>query len=145
MAAATQAATVVEKIIGNTSDATITTDVSNPAQKDYGDQDGARMKALTWNGKNSVKLGGFSFFFSPLFSFSFLCPGGFIPFACLFVSDEYSILLTLVTVETAKPRIIEDGDVIVKVTGSTICGSDLHLYHGMLYFHDLVPIPRSLV
>lgn len=72
MAAATQAATVVEKIIGNTSDATITTDVSNPAQKDYGDQDGARMKALTWNGKNSVKLGGFSFFFfSPLFSFPF--------------------------------------------------------------------------
>ncbi|KAL2220206.1 putative alcohol dehydrogenase [Thermoascus aurantiacus ATCC 26904] len=91
MAAATQAATVVEKIIGNTSDATITTDVSNPAQKDYGDQDGARMKALTWNGKNSVKL-----------------------------------------VETAKPRIIEDGDVIVKVTGSTICGSDLHLYHGVV-------------
>ncbi|KAJ9227289.1 hypothetical protein DTO027B5_706 [Paecilomyces variotii] len=49
------------------------------------------MKALTWQGKNSVKL-----------------------------------------VETAKPRIIEDRDVIVKVTGSTICGSDLHLYHGAI-------------
>lgn len=30
-----------------------------------------------------------------------------------------------------KPRIIDPGDVIIKVTGSTICGSDLHLYHGM--------------
>ena len=33
-------------------------------------------------------------------------------------------------VETPKPRIIEDRDVILKVTGSTICGSDLHLFHG---------------
>ncbi|KAF3187661.1 hypothetical protein TWF788_001879 [Orbilia oligospora] len=33
-------------------------------------------------------------------------------------------------VETAKPRIIENHDAIVKVTGTTICGSDLHLYHG---------------
>ena len=34
-------------------------------------------------------------------------------------------------VDTPKPKIIEDGDVIVKTTGSTICGSDLHLVHGM--------------
>ena len=33
-------------------------------------------------------------------------------------------------VETYKPRVIEDRDVILKVTGSTICGSDLHLLHG---------------
>ena len=33
-------------------------------------------------------------------------------------------------VETPKPKIIEDRDVILKVTGSTICGSDLHLLHG---------------
>ncbi|KAF3914513.1 hypothetical protein AA313_de0208040 [Arthrobotrys entomopaga] len=33
-------------------------------------------------------------------------------------------------VETAKPGIINDEDAIVKVTGTTICGSDLHLYHG---------------
>ncbi|RVX72790.1 hypothetical protein B0A52_03143 [Exophiala mesophila] len=33
-------------------------------------------------------------------------------------------------VETFKPGRVEDTDVIVKVTGSTICGSDLHLYHG---------------
>ncbi|PGH12977.1 hypothetical protein AJ79_03950 [Helicocarpus griseus UAMH5409] len=32
--------------------------------------------------------------------------------------------------EVPKPTIIEDSDVILKVTGSTICGSDLHLYHG---------------
>jgi len=29
-----------------------------------------------------------------------------------------------------KPRVVEDRDVIVKVTGSTVCGSDLHLLHG---------------
>lgn len=38
--------------------------------------------------------------------------------------------LLIVAVETPKPAIIEDRDVILKVTGSTICGSDLHLYHG---------------
>lgn len=35
-------------------------------------------------------------------------------------------------VESLKPRIINDHDVVVKVTGSTICGSDLHLYHGAI-------------
>ncbi|TVY36270.1 Zinc-type alcohol dehydrogenase-like protein [Lachnellula subtilissima] len=29
-----------------------------------------------------------------------------------------------------KPRVVEDRDVILKVTGSTVCGSDLHLLHG---------------
>jgi len=33
-------------------------------------------------------------------------------------------------VEAAVPDITEPDDVIVKVTGTTICGSDLHLYHG---------------
>ena len=33
-------------------------------------------------------------------------------------------------IDTAKPKILEDRDVIVKVTGSTVCGSDLHLLHG---------------
>lgn len=37
--------------------------------------------------------------------------------------------LTL-AVEMPKPRVIDQDDVIVKITGSTICGSDLHLYHG---------------
>ena len=34
------------------------------------------------------------------------------------------------TVDCPKPKILEDRDVILKITGSTICGSDLHLYHG---------------
>ncbi|PTB80576.1 GroES-like protein [Trichoderma longibrachiatum ATCC 18648] len=32
--------------------------------------------------------------------------------------------------DVPKPQILEDTDVILKVTGSTVCGSDLHLYHG---------------
>lgn len=32
--------------------------------------------------------------------------------------------------EVPKPKVIEDRDVILKVTGSTVCGSDLHLLHG---------------
>lgn len=35
-------------------------------------------------------------------------------------------------VETARPKLIEPRDVILKVTGSTLCGSDLHLLHGQL-------------
>jgi len=37
---------------------------------------------------------------------------------------------TVQVVEAAKPRVVEDKDVILKVTGSTVCGSDLHLLHG---------------
>jgi len=33
-------------------------------------------------------------------------------------------------VEVPKPRLLEDRDVILQVTGSTVCGSDLHLLHG---------------
>jgi threonine dehydrogenase-like Zn-dependent dehydrogenase len=35
-------------------------------------------------------------------------------------------------VDVPKPKILEDGDVILKVTGSTVCGSDLHLLHGVI-------------
>lgn len=35
-------------------------------------------------------------------------------------------------IETSKPKVIEPRDVIVKVTGSTVCGSDLHLLHGVV-------------
>ncbi|KKA21821.1 S-(hydroxymethyl)glutathione dehydrogenase [Rasamsonia emersonii CBS 393.64] len=34
--------------------------------------------------------------------------------------------------ETVKPKIIDDADIILKVTGSTVCGSDLHLLHGTI-------------
>lgn len=55
--AVSQAAYGVEKIIGNTDDATIITDVTNYEQQGYGDPSGEKMKALTWQGKNTVKLG----------------------------------------------------------------------------------------
>ncbi|KAI1204420.1 GroES-like protein [Annulohypoxylon truncatum] len=32
--------------------------------------------------------------------------------------------------DVPRPKIVEPNDVILKVTGSTVCGSDLHLYHG---------------
>jgi len=35
-------------------------------------------------------------------------------------------------IEAPKPKVIEPRDVIVKVTGSTVCGSDLHLLHGTI-------------
>ncbi|KAJ7588147.1 chaperonin 10-like protein [Mycena floridula] len=35
-------------------------------------------------------------------------------------------------VDSLKPKILDKDDVIIKVTGSTICGSDLHLYHGAI-------------
>lgn len=33
-------------------------------------------------------------------------------------------------IECPKPKIMEPRDVILKITGSTVCGSDLHLLHG---------------
>ncbi|PLN85691.1 threonine dehydrogenase [Aspergillus taichungensis] len=35
-------------------------------------------------------------------------------------------------VEMPKPQVIDPRDAVIKVTGSTICGSDLHLYHGVI-------------
>lgn len=34
--------------------------------------------------------------------------------------------------DSLKPKILDPDDVIIRVTGSTICGSDLHLYHGVV-------------
>lgn len=34
--------------------------------------------------------------------------------------------------DVPKPVLVEDRDVLVKVTGSTLCGSDLHLLHGSI-------------
>ena len=33
-------------------------------------------------------------------------------------------------IDAPVPDITEPDDVVLKVTGTTICGSDLHLYHG---------------
>jgi len=91
--ALSQAAFLLEKAIGHGGEATTEQNVSNPANdvSKYADPSGEKMKALVWQGKNTVEV-----------------------------------------VETFKPAKIEDTDVIVKVTGSTICGSDLHLYHGVV-------------
>jgi threonine dehydrogenase-like Zn-dependent dehydrogenase len=35
-------------------------------------------------------------------------------------------------VETDKPSLVDPHDVIVKVTGTTVCGSDVHLLHGQI-------------
>ncbi|KAI1331645.1 GroES-like protein [Xylariaceae sp. FL0255] len=37
---------------------------------------------------------------------------------------------TVQVLDVPRPRILEPRDVILKVTGSTVCGSDLHLLHG---------------
>lgn len=39
-------------------------------------------------------------------------------------------------IDCPKPKIMEDRDVILKVTGSTVCGSDLHLLHGKFHLHE---------
>lgn len=35
-------------------------------------------------------------------------------------------------ITTNKPKIVDPTDVILKVTGSTVCGSDMHLFHGSI-------------
>lgn len=85
-----QAAYQAEKAIGHQDTAITQQDVSNTALNNskYGDAS-RTMKALTWQGKNSVKV-----------------------------------------IDVPRPVVIEDRDVILKITGSTVCGSDLHLLHG---------------
>ncbi|KAJ6006293.1 Alcohol dehydrogenase superfamily zinc-type [Penicillium sp. IBT 35674x] len=85
----TQAANLVERIIGHDDNASITTDISN--YNETGTETDNKILATTWQGKKQVKL-----------------------------------------VQMPKPLAVDPGDVIVKVTGSTICGSDLHLYHGVI-------------
>jgi len=88
--AVSQAALKAEQALGHGDNAITEQDVANPAlnREKYGDPSN-QMVALTWQGKNSVKI-----------------------------------------MEVPKPKVIEDRDVILKVTGSTVCGSDLHLLHG---------------
>jgi len=89
--ALSQAAALVEKVIGHDNNETTEQDITNPARDraKYADPSGEKMKALVWMGKNKVEIH-----------------------------------------EVPKPRVVEDRDVILKVTGSTVCGSDLHLLHG---------------
>ncbi|GAA5922101.1 uncharacterized protein JCM15063_003186 [Sporobolomyces koalae] len=34
--------------------------------------------------------------------------------------------------EVKKPSLVDDHDIVIKVTGSTVCGSDMHLLHGAI-------------
>jgi len=88
--ALSQVAYKLEQLIGDGKSAT-EQNVSNPAldRSKYADPSGETMKALVWEGKNTVKV-----------------------------------------VDVPKPRVVEDRDVVLKITGSTVCGSDLHLLHG---------------
>lgn len=31
-----------------------------------------------------------------------------------------------------KPKVVDDHDIVLKITGSTVCGSDMHLLHGAI-------------
>lgn len=57
--ALSQAAAMAERAIGHIGKATTTQDVANPAidRSKYADPSGETMKALVWNGKNSVRVG----------------------------------------------------------------------------------------
>lgn len=89
--ALSQAAAQLEKVIGHGDNAATEQNLTNPDRnrEKYADPSGEKMKALVWNGKNTVEV-----------------------------------------IECPKPRVVEDRDVILKITGSTVCGSDLHLLHG---------------
>lgn len=54
--AMSQAANLVEKVLGHGDNATVTTDVSNYSNE-YGVETGEMIKATTWQGKNQVKVG----------------------------------------------------------------------------------------
>ena len=51
-----QAANVVERIVGHGDNADITIDVTN-YEGDAGEETSTRIKATIWNGKKSVKIG----------------------------------------------------------------------------------------
>jgi hypothetical protein len=54
--AVSQAANIVEKVLGHGDNAKITTDVSN-YDNEYGQDSGEKIKATTWQGKNQMEVG----------------------------------------------------------------------------------------
>ncbi|GAA6059613.1 hypothetical protein JCM10212_005112 [Sporobolomyces blumeae] len=84
------ASKILEKMLPNPQGLD-TTAVANPDNNpEYADQ-GEKMKALVWEGKNKVNVR-----------------------------------------EVSKPKLVDDHDILIKVTGSTVCGSDMHLMHGAI-------------
>lgn len=59
MAATAQGANLLEKALGHGDNAVVEQDMTNPSRdrEKYADPSGEKMKALVWNGKNSVQLG----------------------------------------------------------------------------------------
>lgn len=57
--ALSQAANLVEKVLGHGDNAVTEQNMTNPGRdrEKYGDPSGEKMKALVWMGKNDVKLG----------------------------------------------------------------------------------------
>lgn len=111
---------------GRKEEANIAQDVSNPARdkQKFADPSGETMKALVWLGKNDVAVG-----MSKLYK---IYQARDSPLASSWGNEVFILLIRIlgITVDVPKPKIIEDTDAILKVTGTTICGSDLHLYHG---------------
>lgn len=103
--ATSQAANLVEKAVGHGDNADVTTDISN-YNNEYGTENGESIKATVWEGKNNVSIG------------------------MAHIGIIRAHVKLILPVEMPKPRVVDSDDVIVRVTGTTICGSDLHLYHG---------------
>ncbi|KAJ5288248.1 hypothetical protein N7478_003934 [Penicillium angulare] len=98
-----QAANLVEKIVGHGDNSSVTTDISH-YDNEYGLETGDKILATTWQGKNAVKL-----------------------------------------VTMQKPRVVDLGDVVVKVTGSTICGSVIpQLQKGDVLGHECCGIVETV-
>lgn len=115
--AMSQAAYAAEKAIGHGDGAVTEQDITNPAldRAKYADPSGETMKALVWMGKNKVEVRKWNQTkqeHPPVF------PSG--------------VLIREMIEEVPKPRVVEPRDVILQVTGSTVCGSDLHLLHGKM-------------
>lgn len=120
------ASSIAARLVGQ-DEKSVTQSVSNPARnvEDWADTS-EKMIAVTWQGKTKVVVCGQT-----------VC------------ETRYQVIHYYTTAETYKPKIIDDRDVIIKVT---ICGSDLHLYHGavmqmqagdifgcVVFFHVLEP------
>ena len=108
--AASQAAYGVEKAVGHDGNPVIEQDVSDYKKTS---DDHKTMKALVWQGKNKVEIGKPQ----PLSSSHQRGPAQ---------------PTHLLPVDTPKPKLLEPRDVILKITGTTICGSDLHLLDGTI-------------
>lgn len=130
--ATSRAANIAEKVLKDENEAAPIQDLSNPAKdaQKFGDPSGQTMKALIWLGKKEVTVG----------EYIRVAVAHLIYDCCSGICIKYMYITQLLIVsiifiaEVPKPKIIEDQDVLVKVTGSTICGSDLHLYHGTFLF-----------